>query len=120
MTITPNDLSAGREAQESTAKEAGEKDSKFVKATKKIKAERRNREVKSIIYETSRDADGRRLLVDRHSLPLPAQACVHVDVEPDGTGIVSVRIPAARVQVIPAGKKVTTRRAKRSAKKEDE
>ena len=120
MTITPNDLSAGREAQESTAKEAGDKDSKFVKATKKVKLERRNREVKSIIYETSHDADGRRLLVDRHSLPLPAQACVHVDVEPDGTGIVSVRIPAARVQVIPAGKKITNRRAKRSAKKEDE
>ena len=49
MTITPNDLSAGREAQESTAKEAGDKDSKFVKATKKVKLERRNREVKSII-----------------------------------------------------------------------
>ncbi|OFP66467.1 hypothetical protein HMPREF2978_04615 [Corynebacterium sp. HMSC074C01] len=120
MTITPNDLSAGREAQESTANEAGDKDSKFVKATKKVKLERRNREVKSIIYETSHDADGRRLLVDRHSLPLPAQACVHVDVEPDGTGIVSVRIPAARVQVIPAGKKITNRRTKRAAKKEDE
>lgn len=120
MTITPNDLSAGREAQEHAAKETGEKDSKFIKATKKVKQERRNREVKSIIYETSHDADGRRLLVDRHSLPLPAQACVNVDVEPDGTGIVYMRIPAARVQVIPAGKKITSRRVKRSAKKEDE
>ncbi len=120
MTITPNDLSASHQAQEPIAKETGDKPSKFVEATKKIKAERRSQEIKSIIYETSRDADGRRLLVDRHSLPLPASACVHVDVEPDGTGIVSVRIPAARVQVIPAGKKITNRRAKRSAKKEDE
>lgn len=120
MTITPNDLSASHQAQEPIAKETGDGPSKFVETTKKIKQERRSREVKSIIYETSRDADGRRLLVDRHSLPLPAQAYVHVDVEPDGSGIVSVRIPAARVQVIPAGKKITNRRAKRSAKKEAE
>lgn len=123
MTITPNDLASNSNNPESSAPKAGDqeaKESKFTKATKKVKAKRRNQEVKSIIYETSREEGGRRLLVDRHSLPLPPAAYVYVDVEPDGSGMVTARIPAARVQVIPAGKKIATRRPKRSAKKGDE
>lgn len=118
MTITPNDLASNSNNPESSAPKA--KESKFTKATKKVKAKRQNQEVKSIIYETSREEGGRRLLVDRHSLPLPPAAHVYVDVEPDGSGMVTARIPAARVQVIPAGKKIATRRPKRSAKKGDE
>ena len=120
MTITPNDLASNSNNPESSAPKAGDQEAKFTKATKKVKAKRQNQEVKSIIYETSPESGGRRLLVDRHNLPLPPAAQVHVDVEPGGSGMVTARIPAARVQVIPAGKKIVTRRPKRSVKKGDE
>ncbi|MDN6199349.1 hypothetical protein [Corynebacterium flavescens] len=84
--------------------------SSFEEATSKVRAARMQQPTQSIVYETSRDPKKRRVLIDRQSLPLPVDAHVDVQVDPDGSGYVSLRIPAARVQVVEAGKKITSRR----------
>ncbi|WP_312715513.1 hypothetical protein [Corynebacterium flavescens] len=101
---------------------AAEVPSAFEKASSRISAARMSQPTQSIVYETSRDPEKRRVLVDRHSLPLPVDAFVDAQIDPDGSGYVSLRIPAARVQVVEAGKKITSRRprAQKSAPEKKE
>lgn len=97
---------------ENTSPAEQKADTDFVKATQAIKAARLAQPTKSIIYETG-DVGERRIRFDRNVLPLPADAAVCVEVEPDGSGYVVLRVPAAKIQVIPAGKRLATRRVKK-------
>lgn len=65
---------------------------------------------KSIIYETSRTPEHRRVLIDRQSINLPVDAVVKTDIDGDGSGWLHLTLPAGRVQVIEAGHRVTKRR----------
>ena len=71
---------------------------------------------KSIIYETSRTPEHRRVLIDRQSINLPVDAVVKTDIDGDGSGWLHITLPAGRVQVIEAGHRVTGTKAKAARK----
>ncbi|AMJ43667.1 hypothetical protein [Corynebacterium stationis] len=64
----------------------------------------------SVIYETESDDCGHRIKIGSQTLSLPPSAEVDVQVSKDGSGAVTVVIPAESVRVIPAGKRVVKSR----------
>lgn len=64
----------------------------------------------SVIYETENDDRGHRIKIGSQTLSLPPSAEVDVQVRKDGSGAVTVVIPAESVRVIPAGKRVVKSR----------
>ena len=73
---------------------------------------------KSIIYETSRTPEHRRVLIDRQSINLHVDAVVKTDIDGDGSGWLHITLPAGRVQVIEAGNRVTKRRPSKPKREE--
>lgn len=64
----------------------------------------------SVIYETESEDRERRIKIGSQTLTLPPSAEVDVQVSKDGSGAVTVVIPADSVRVIPAGKRVVKSR----------
>lgn len=64
----------------------------------------------SVIYETESEDREHRIKIGSQTLTLPPSAEVDVQVSKDGSGVVTVVIPADSVRVIPAGKRVVKSR----------
>lgn len=64
----------------------------------------------SVIYETESEDREHRIKIGSQTLTLPPSAEVDVQVSKDGSGAVTVVIPADSVRVIPAGKRVVKSR----------
>lgn len=64
----------------------------------------------AVIYETETEDHEHRVKIGSQTLNLPLAAEVDIQVNKDGSGAVTVVIPADSVRVIPAGKRVVAHR----------
>ena len=64
----------------------------------------------AVIYETETEDHEHRVKIGSQTLNLPLAAEVDIQVNKDGSGAVTVIIPADSVRVIPAGKRVVAHR----------